>query len=72
MQEVGVAGGGGSGEEVGGVGPWLFCQNIDSRGEAGGEELVWGKDMFGGYSSGSFPGCFSVLNSLLQKEVSNA
>ena len=28
--------------------------------------------MFGGDSGGSFPGCFSVLNSFPQKEVSSA
>ena len=43
-----------------------------SRGEAGGEELVWGKYLFGGDSGGSFPGCFSVLNSVFQKEESSA
>ena len=31
-----------------------------------------GKDVFGGDSGGSFPGCFSVLNSVFHKEVSRA
>ena len=43
-----------------------------SRGEAGGEELVCGKDVFGGDSGGSFLGCFSVLNSVFQMELSSA
>ena len=34
--------------------------------------MVRVKDVFGGDSGGSFPGCFSVLNSLFQKEVSSA
>ena len=34
VQEVGVIGGGGSGE--GGGGPWLFRRNVDSQREVGG------------------------------------
>ena len=36
VREGGVAGVGGSGEGGGGGGPQLFCQNVDSRGDAGG------------------------------------
>ena len=36
-------------------------------------EKNWsGEKVFGGDSGGIFPGCFSVLNRVFQKEVSNA